>query len=192
MRLVFTTPIFYQKVHVCQLFLDFLRSGIWLIYLVDGEYHGHTSHLSMVDGFFSLRHDAIVRCNYYDGNVRDFGTTGTHGGKGFVTGSIQEGNFMTCFGHYIVSTNVLGDTSCFSSSHFGHPDVVKQGGLSVIHVAHDGHDRGSFFQFLFRIFGLLYHFIFDRFGEFNIISKFISNDGNGFRIQSLVDRNKHP
>ena len=42
----------------------------------------------MVDRLYGLGHYAVVRCYYQDSDIGRIGTTHTHGGKCFVSGSI--------------------------------------------------------------------------------------------------------
>jgi hypothetical protein len=42
----------------------------------------------------------------------------------------------------VVSTDVLGDATGFTRSHFGAADVVEQRSFTVVNVAHDSDHRG--------------------------------------------------
>ena len=88
LRLDFTAPIFHQQVHAGKLFLDALGVGVGAIDLVDGKNDGYVGRLSVANGLLSLGHHRIVGRNHNNRNVGNLSTTGSHGRKGFVTGSI--------------------------------------------------------------------------------------------------------
>ena len=99
----------------------------------------------MVDGFHGLGHDAVVRCHHQDGDVSDHGAAGTHGGKGFVAGGVQEGDHLILHLH-LVCTDGLGDAACFAGGDVAGTDIVQQGGLAVVDVTHDHDDGGAILQ----------------------------------------------
>ncbi|MNG95139.1 hypothetical protein D3C79_541650 [compost metagenome] len=53
---------------------------------------------------------------------------------------IQEGDHAVV-GFYVVSTDMLGNTTGLACCHLGGADVVQQRSFTVVNVAHDGHDR---------------------------------------------------
>ena len=80
----------------------------------------------MVDGFLCLRHHVVVSSHNDDGNIRSFGTTGTHGGKRLVARSIEECNLTSVVQRHVVGTNVLCDTTRFTGNHIRLTDIVEQ------------------------------------------------------------------
>ena len=124
--MVFSSPVFYQEVHIGQGFLDLFRIGGGLIHFVNGKHDGYVGCHSMVDGFFGLGHYVVIGCDDDDGNVGYLCTAGTHGGKGFVTRCVQEGDVTTVFQGDIVSTNVLRDTAGLTGNDVGVADIVEQ------------------------------------------------------------------
>src|SRR5665647_1386955 len=141
----------------------------------------------MVDGFNGLWHHIIVSCNDDDDNVGDFGTTGTHGGKGFVTRCIQEGDFTTVIQRNVISTDVLCDTTGFTGNNIGATNIIEQGSLTMVDVTHDRDNWRTrlqiFFQILFNLNG------FHNLGThiFGLESEFISYEVDGFSIEALID-----
>jgi alanine-glyoxylate transaminase/serine-glyoxylate transaminase/serine-pyruvate transaminase len=99
--------------------------------------HGLRAALDLMieEGF-----DAVITRHHQDHDVRGLCTAGTHGREGLVTGGVQERDHAAR-SFNVVSTNVLGDTTRFTRSHFGTADVVQQRGLTMVHVAHDGDHR---------------------------------------------------
>ena len=124
--------------------LDAIRIGLGLVDLVDSHNNWHTSRFGVGDGFLGLRHHAVIGGHDQDHNVGCLGTTRTHGGKRLVTRGVKKGNHAT-LGFNVISTNMLRNAACFAGCHLGATDVVKQRGLTMVHVTHDGHD-GSAWQ----------------------------------------------
>ena len=96
----------------------------------------------MLDGFLRLRHDAVISCHHQNHNVGRVGTTGTHGGERLVTRGIEK-RHHAARGFHVVGTNVLGNAPGLARGHFRPTDVVQQGGLAVVDVAHDRDHRRS-------------------------------------------------
>lgn len=63
---------------------------------------------------------------------------------------IQEGDHAV-FGFYVVSTDVLGNTTRFAGGNLSRTNVVKQRGFTVVNVTHDGHNRCARFSRCARI-----------------------------------------
>ncbi|MPM91011.1 hypothetical protein SDC9_138136 [bioreactor metagenome] len=135
-------PFFGDQLVLGQLLLDPFDVGVRLINFIDGNDDGDTGRLCMVDGFYSLRHDAVVRRNDQNGNIGDVGTASPHGGKGRVARGVEEGNFPTCR-FDLVGTDVLRDAAGLARRHMGVSNGVKQGGFAVVDVAHDDDNRAA-------------------------------------------------
>ena len=67
----------------------------------------------MVDCFEGLRHDAVIGGDNEHGNIRYLSAAGAHGRKGFMTRSIQEGNFLTVKVD-LIGADMLGNTAGFT------------------------------------------------------------------------------
>ena len=106
----------------------------------------------MVYGFNGLRHHTIVCRDYQNDNVCDFRAARPHHCEGFMSGRIEENNPARLLrvirvGNFNrVSAYVLCDAACFAFSDARLANRVKQRSLAVIHVTHDGHDRGTRLQ----------------------------------------------
>ena len=141
----------------------------------------------MVDGLLGLRHHVVVGSDDDDGDVGHLGTTGTHGGEGFVTGCVEEGDDTTILQRHVVGTDVLRNTTGLTGNHVGLADVVEQRGLTVIDVTHHRHNRGTRLQILFGI-GLfddsLSHFGADI---LRLEAKLLGHQVDGLGIEALVD-----
>ncbi len=158
-------PLFADETVLGQLLLDALGVCLGLIHLVNGNDDRNLSGLGVVDGLHGLGHDAVVGGDDQNGDVRDHGTTGTHGGKCLVAGGIQEGDGRAV--HIdLVSADVLGDAAGLALSNLGVPDIVQQRSLAVVHVAHDHHDGGAGDQVLLFVLGGVDELFFDGDDDF--------------------------
>ena len=175
-----------------QLLADTLWVGGFFIDFVDGNYYRHARGFGVGNRLDGLRHHAVVGCDHENHNVGCFCTTRTHGGKCFVTRSIQEGNHAA-WGFNVVCTDVLGNAARFALYHFGTADVVQQGSFTVVDVTHDGNHRRTrqcfgfycfhaFIQECFRIVGG---------GRFADVAEFFHHNQGGVLVDGLVDGDHH-
>ena len=143
----------------------------------------------MLDSFFGLRHDAIVGGNHQNHDVGSLGTAGTHGGKGRVTGGVQEGHHAA-IGFYVVGTNVLSNTTSLTGSHLSATDVVEQRGLTVVNVTHNGNNRCAAQLFTLVVHGLdQLVFQVALANLLDLVAHVFCNDRSSILIQHLVDGN---
>ena len=115
--------------------------GARLVDLVDGDDERHARRLGVVDGFHRLRHYAVVGSHHKHDDVRDLCAARTHRGKSGVAWRIDEGDGRASRRANLISADMLRNAASFASDHVGLTDGVKQRGLAVIDVAHDGDDR---------------------------------------------------
>ena len=145
----------------------------------------------MIDSFLGLRHHVVVGSHNDDSNIRSFGTASTHSGKRFMSRSIKERNLAAVFQRYVVSTDVLCDTTGFTGNHICLTDIVEQRSLTMVYVTHYRYDRSAMFQILFGIFFLydsLCHF---RTYIFCFEAEFFRHQIDCLGIQTLVNGNHH-
>ena len=64
---------------------------------------------------------------------------GAHGGEGFVTGRVQEGQGLPVVLR-LIRANVLRDAASLALGHSRLADGVQQGGLAVVDMPEDGDD----------------------------------------------------
>ena len=183
LTLVVAAPIFHEDVHVGELGADTLGICVGFVNLGDGKDHGYASGLGVVDGLDGLRHHSIVSGHHDDTQVRDLGTTGTHGGEGLVTRGVQERDLTTVGKTYLVSTDVLCDTG----NDVGLADVVLQRGLTMVNVTHDCNDGVTRLQIFFAINLLIFRIFSICTDKLHLESEFFCQQGDGLGIQSLVD-----
>ena len=185
----FATEFFGHNFFRNQLGTHALDVRIGLVHLVDGNNDRHTGCFGVLDGFFGLRHDAVVTSHHQDDDVGGLCTTGTHGREGLVTGGVQERDHAARR-FDVVSTNVLGDATGFARSHFGSADVVKQRSFTVVNVAHDGHHRGT----RQRLGVLIQHFVVGegfwivQRSDHRFVAHFFHHNHGGVLVQRLVHR----
>ena len=118
-----------------------------MVALVDGDENWHFGGFRMGESFQRLGHHAVVGGDHEHHDVGDVGTAGAHGAEGRMAGGVQESDlgqlrlpFRMGHGNGI-GTDVLGDAAGFTGRHTGFADDVDQGGLAMVHVAHDGDHR---------------------------------------------------
>ena len=187
LTLILTTPFLNEEVHIRQVLTDAIRVGTRLIYLVDSEYHWHTSSLGMSDCLLGSRHHRVIGSDDDDGNIGSLGTTGTHGGKCFVTRSIKEGYLATTLQGHTVSTDVLGDTTRLTSNHIGIADIVEQGSLTMVNVTHHSYDWSTWNQVVFIILFLAYSLLNLSTYVLGLEAELLSHHVDGLGIEALVD-----
>src|SRR5690606_28951956 len=135
-----TTPVFRHHVTGGQFVFHAINIDGVFVDLGHRHHNGYTGRLRVLDGFDGLRHDAVVRRYHQNDYVSSLRTTGTHGGKRSVAGSIQEGHHAMT-GFHMVRTDVLGNTTGFAGCHAGTTDVVEQRSFTMVNVTHYGHHR---------------------------------------------------
>ena len=148
----------------------------------------------MANCFQGLRPHTIVCRNHQDGNVSDLGSSSTHGGERLVPWGVQEGEPLrriVVLNLYLISTNVLGDSTGFSSGDAGLADRIEKARLAVVDVTHDGDDGGTtnemsavfLFDHLDGLLGRLFDIILK-----NRYAEFLCHSFNGWHVQGLRDR----
>ena len=189
LALILTTPLLNEQVHVSQVLTDTVWVGTWLINLVDSEYHWYTGSLRMSDSLLGSWHHRVIGCDDDDGDIGSLGTTGTHGGKRFVTWSIQEGYLATTVQSNTVSTDVLSNTTRLTGNHIGIADIIEQRGLTVVNVTHHGYDWSTWNQVVLIILFLAHSLLNLSTHVFGLETELLSHHVDGLCIQTLVDRN---
>ena len=191
MALRLAAPLLDLDAQLGKLGADFVGVGFLAVALVDGDEEGDFRRLGVADGLLRLRHDRVVRRHNDDGEVGDLCTAGTHGRESLVTRGVDEGHPRTVLQLDAVRTDVLRDAAGLTVDDIGVADVVEQGGLSVVDVAHDRDDWWAGDEVVlavhFHIDGLL-HFCGDK---VHAIAKLFGDDADGLFVQALVDRNHH-
>ena len=145
----------------------------------------------MIDRFFRLWHYVVIGCHNNDRDIRNFRTTGTHSCKRLMPRSIQECNTTSVFQLYVVSTDVLCNTSGLTGNYIRLTDVVEQRSLTVVDVSHHCYDRSTRLQVFRSIFFLYDSLRYFRTYIFGLETKLFGHQIDCFRIQTLVNRNHH-
>ena len=180
-------PFSGHQTKIAELALDAFRLRLGLVNFVDGNNDGNVGGFSVVDGFFRLRHDAIVRGNHQDNDIRYLRAARTHAGEGFMTGRIDEDHGAVVDLHF-VRANVLRDATSFAGGDLRFADGVEKAGLAVIDVAHDGDDGRTRLEIFLGFFlgDFEHHFVFEGDDGDNTVETFGKLRGGG-RIKRLVD-----
>ncbi|KAF1003226.1 MAG: hypothetical protein GAK36_00288 [Pseudomonas sp.] len=181
------TPVFGRDAVNRQFATDTIEVGTRLVDLVHCHNQRNASRLSVLNSLDGLWHHAVVRGHHQDHDVGRLGTTGTHRRKRGVARGIEERHHATV-GFNVVCTDVLGNAAGFACSYLGTTDVVEQRGLTVVNVAHDGHNRRTGNRFTFKLQGLgqgvFQGGVADQ-GHF--VAQLFGNQLGSFLIQYLVD-----
>ena len=128
------------------------------------------------DGFFGLRHHAVIGAHHQHDDVGHLRAARAHARERFVARRVDENDAPVAHVRF-VRADVLRDSAGFSGRHFRFADGVEQAGLAVVDVAHHGDHRRArhyvagalFLDFLF-LHDLLFerdhlHDSVERFGE---------------------------
>ncbi len=94
-----------------------------------------------------LRHDAVIRRNDQDDDVRHMGTSCAHGGEGGMTGSVDKSDRLAVVKD-TVGSDVLGDAARFTRDDLRLAQGIEQGGLPMVNMSHERDDRGAEFELL--------------------------------------------
>ena len=123
-----------------------LRFGVRLIDFVDRHDHRDIGGARMGDRFRRLRHDAIVRGDDENDNVRDLGAARAHRGECRVTGGVDERYLRAVRPGDLIGANMLSDAAGLPGDDIGVPDRVEQRRLAMIDMTHDRHDRRAWHE----------------------------------------------
>ena len=125
-----------------QLLARLLGVGVRQVALVDGHHDGTARGLGVVDGFDGLRHHAVGGGHHQHHEIGHLRAARAHLGESGVAGRVDEGQRRIA-DLDLVRTDVLRDPAGLAFNHVGLSQSVEDGRLAVIHVAHDGDDRGT-------------------------------------------------
>ncbi|SMG66149.1 [weak similarity to] domain protein [methanotrophic bacterial endosymbiont of Bathymodiolus sp.] len=107
------TPFFRYDFHSRQLLHYFVRVGFRFIDFVNCNNHRHTSSTRMLNRFFGLRHNAIIRCNNHNNYVGNIRTTCTHRCKSSMPRCIQKSH-RAMISFYLIGANMLRNSTRFA------------------------------------------------------------------------------
>ena len=181
-------PLFRHELVFGELLLDEIRVCGRFIHFVDGNDDGNARCLSVVDGFYRLRHDAVIGCDDQHSDIRNHGASCTHGGEGGVTRRIKERNVLTV-DIDAVCADVLRDAAGFARGNVCVADGVQNGGLTVVNVAHDNDDRCARHKVCIVVFAVVDDAVFDGDDDlfFDLCMELIGNEYGGIKIDGVVD-----
>ena len=134
------SPFDGGKTQFRKLGLDHVDIGPFAVDLVDRHDDGYAGRLGMFDGFFCLRHRAVICSHDEDHDIGDIGTSGPHAGEGAVSGSVHENNMGVSLIDP-VGTHVLSDAAGFGFCNGTLADLVEQCRFSMVHMSHQSHNR---------------------------------------------------
>ena len=181
-------PVLGHQLILSELLLDTVGVGLGLIHLVDGHDNGDAGSLGVVDRLHGLGLDTVLGSHHQDGDIRDHGAPGTHGGKCLMAGGVQEGNGLAVNLH-LIGADMLGNAAGLTGGHMGVADIVQEGGLAVVHVAHNHHHGGTRHQILFLVLAVVDELLLDGDHDFllHLAAHFLGNNGGSIEINDLAE-----
>src|SRR5699024_3161343 len=105
-----------------------------LIDLVDRYDDFDPGGFCMADRLNCLRHNAVIRRNYEDRDIRSIGSAHTHCRKCLMSRCIQESDLLSVH-RYNVCTNVLRNAAGLFVDHMCVPDRVEKRSLTMVYVS---------------------------------------------------------
>ena len=181
-------PFLGHQAAVGELALHAFGLRVRLVDFVDGDDDRHVRGLRVRDGFFGLRHHAVVRAHHEHNDVGHLRAARAHARERFVARRVDEHDAAVARVHF-VRADVLRDSAGFSRGHFGFADRVEQAGFAVVHVAHHGHHRSARQQIsraLFLDLFFLDELLFERDHLHDSVERF-GEAGRRRHVQRLVD-----
>ena len=110
-----------------------------------------------------------------------------------MAGSVQEGDRAALHIH-LIGADVLGDAARLSGDHVGVADIVQQGGLAVVHVAHDHHHGGAGLQILLLVLRGVDQLLLD--GDHHLLlhlaAHLLGDDGGGVKVDDVAEGGHDP
>ena len=137
--------------------LDAIGQRARLVNFIYRNNDRHFRRMSVINGFESLRHDAIISGDDQHNDIGGFGSARTHAGKGFVTGRVEKDNLaairrrLLVLNRDFIRADMLRDSTSFASGDIGGANRIQQSGLAVINVAHDGDNGRTRHAFALRL-----------------------------------------
>ena len=185
-----TAPLFRNNFLGGQIRLHTIKVDAGLVDFVHCHHDRHTSCAGVINRFCRLRHHAVISGHYQHDDVGTLGTTGTHGGKRRVTGSIQERNHAVT-GFDVIGADMLGNATRFTRSNAGTTDIIQQRGLTVVNVTHDSHHRCARpgITFLTMVFQRFDQRVFNRVcaDQFDLVTHLFDDQLGDIALNHLVD-----
>ena len=182
-----SAPVLGHDTDLGQFSFDPFGICIGLVDFIDRYDNRNFCGLGMVDGFYGLRHDAVIGGNHKNDQIGNLCPAGAHLGKRFMARGIQK-NDLAFIRIDIVSADMLRDSAGFILRNFGFTNDVKKRCFAVIHVTHDGDHRGPGDELVGIIRFDLQDGLFFKRGFFKLIVEFRSHQRGGVKIDHLIHR----
>ncbi len=137
-----------------ELLLHAVGIGIRFVHFVDGYDDRHARSLGMVDRLDGLRHNAVVRRDDQNDNIRNLCAARTHGRKRFMARRVDKRD-LPARARNGIGADMLRDAAGLALGHAAVANRVEQRGFSVVDMTHDrDHRRTGLEQFgIVRVVG---------------------------------------
>ncbi len=186
-------PLGGNQVDVGELPLHAFRLRFRLVDLVDRDDDRNLGGPRVIDGFFRLRHDAVVGGHDKHNDVRDLCAARAHARERLVARRIHK-NHAAVVHHHFVGADVLRDSAGFASgSHIRFANRVEQARLAVVHMPHDGDDgRPRLQTFLGLFLGDFEHHLFFKRNDAHDSAERFRERRRRRHVERLVDAGEYP
>ena len=145
----------------------------------------------MVDGFHCLWHYAVICSNNKNYNICNLCTAGTHHCECFVTWSIKECDVLSVFCAYLVSTNLLSNSTGFACRNIFITDSIQSLCLTVVNMSHDCNNRWTRSFTIRRTFVTCDDSFIIKTYKVNLTVVFVCKKCSCIRVNGLVDCYHH-
>ncbi len=145
-------PILGGEAAFLKLLFDAVHVRRGLVALRDRHENLHARLAGHLDALLRLRHDAVVRGDNQDGDIRNPRAARPHGTERGMAGRVEEGDLLARDVD-LVRADLLGDAAGLALRHVLLADIVHERRLAVVDMPEEGHDRRARLQRLRRIFG---------------------------------------
>ncbi len=184
-------PVDRRKTLLHQLLLDAVGLRVGPVDLVDRDDDWDVRGLDVRDRLFRLRHDAVVRGDDENRNVRDLRAACAHRSERFVTRRVHERD-LAIVSLDRVRADLLRDAARLAGRDVCLPNLVEQGRLAVVDVTEHCDDRRARGQHLGLVLFLLDGHFFAGFLDDGVETEALSDLNRDVARNVLVDRRHRP
>ena len=127
-----------------------VRLRLRFIHFVHGDDDGHFRRLCMIDRLDCLRHDAVVRRDDQNDDVRNLRAARTHCRECFVTGGIDKGDLFALRKGDGICADALRNSSRLACGHIRRADLIEERSFTVVDVGNNS-DIANFIYHIFLL-----------------------------------------
>ena len=158
------------------------------IHLVYSNYYLYARSLCVVDRFYGLRHDTVVRRYYQHRNIGDVSSACSHRCESFMARGIEEG-YLAVIVVYLIRAYVLGYAARLAVGDMRVSYPIEYRGLAVVNVAHYYFYGAALFQRFGSVLFVGDKAVFYRYNNFLLYlsAQLFRNERSGVEVDSFVE-----